>query len=58
MNLDEFCRLVAPDADCLNSDGYEQVGDVMVEYFVVLFVADFLAAAQAETDVDGMCDAA
>ena len=28
--------------------------DVMMAY---LFVADFSAAAQAETDVDGMCDA-
>ena len=32
--------------------------DVMVEYFVVLFAADFSAAAQAETDVDGVCDVA
>ena len=32
--------------------------DVMVAYFVVLFAADFSAAAQSETDVDGMCDAA
>ena len=32
--------------------------DVMVAYFVVLFAADFSAVAQAETDVDGMCDAA
>ena len=31
---------------------------VMVAYFVVLFAADFSAAAQAETDVDGMCDSA
>ena len=30
----------------------------MVAYFVVLFAADFSAAAQAETDVDGICDAA
>ena len=32
--------------------------DVMVAYFVVLFAADFSAAAQAETDVDGICDSA
>ena len=32
--------------------------DVMVAYFVVSFAADFSAAAQAETNVDGMCDAA
>ena len=32
--------------------------DVMSAYFVVFFAADFSAAAQAETDVDGMCDAA
>ena len=31
--------------------------DVMVAYFVV-FTSDFSAAAQAETDVDGICDAA
>ena len=30
--------------------------DVMVEYFVVLFAADFSAAAKAEIDVDGVCD--
>ena len=30
----------------------------MVAYFVVLFAADLSAAAQAETDVDGMCDVA
>ena len=32
--------------------------DVMVAYFDVLFAADFSAAAQAETDVDGTYDAA
>ena len=38
--------------------GTNKCVDVMVAYFVILFAADFSAAAQAETDVDGMCDAA
>ena len=32
--------------------------DMMVAHFIVLFTADFSAAAQAEIDGDGMCDAA
>ena len=32
--------------------------DVMMAYFFVLFAANFSAAAQAETYVDGMCGAA
>ena len=38
------------------SKGKNKWVDVMVVYFVVL--SDFSAAAQAETDVDGICDAA
>ena len=38
--------------------GTKKLVDVMMAYFVVLFAADFSAAAQAETDIDGMCDAA
>ena len=32
--------------------------DVMMAHFVVFFTADFSADTYAETDVDGMCDAA
>ena len=30
---------------------------MMAAYFVVVFAEDFSAVAEAETDVDGMCDA-
>ena len=56
--LDEFCDSEHQAPLVSKAMRTNKWVDVMVAYFVVLFAADFSAAAQAETDVDGMYDAA